>query len=105
MRTGATLCCSQQRHSNIPSAGFQPACTVRFYKGGPRHFRARCGCEVYLPLCTSEEPAQWLSDLPESHGKEWTCNLHPGYHLTPGPDHQPHVQVQSQEAQQTPSER
>lgn len=57
------------------------------------------------PLATSKLLAKRPSDLPESHGKEWTCNLHPGYHLAPGPDHQPHVQSQSQEAQQTPSER
>lgn len=57
------------------------------------------------PVATSEELAKWLSDLPHSHGKKWTCNLCPGYHLTPGPDHRPHVQIQGQEAQQTPSER
>lgn len=57
------------------------------------------------PLATSEELAKWPPDLRRSHGKEWTCNLRPGYHLTPGPDRQPHVQIQSQEAQQTPSER
>lgn len=57
------------------------------------------------PIATSEELATWPSSLPESHGKEWTCNLCPGYHPTPGADHQHHVQIQSQEAQQTPSER
>ena len=105
VRTGATLCCSQQKHSNIPSAGSQPSCTARFYKAGPRHLRARCGCEVYSALSTPEALARRLSDSPQSHGKEWTCNLHPGHHLAPGPDQLPRTQVQSQKAQQTPSER
>ena len=105
VRTGATLCGSQQRHSNFPSAGSQPSCSARFYKAGPRHLRARCGCDVYSALSTPEALARWLSDSPHSHGKERTCNLHPGYHLAPGSDQLPRIQVQSQEAQQTPSER
>lgn len=58
-------------------------------------------------LCHLLTPCSFraLAGLYKSHGKDWPCDLHPGDYLTPGPDHQPHVQTESQEAQQTPSER
>lgn len=78
---------------------------THFYKAGPCPPEQDEAAQSTRLLATPEELAEWSSDLPKSHGKERACNLHPGYHPTPGPDHQPHIQIQSQEAQQTPSER
>lgn len=80
-----------------------PQCT--FIKLAPGIPEQEVPGQSTCPSATSEELVKWPSGLPKSHGKEWTCNLPPGYHLTPGPDHQPPIQIQSQEAQQTPSER
>lgn len=84
--------------------GSQPS-QLTFIKLAPGIPEQDVAVQSACPLATSEELAKWPPDLPGSHGKEWTCNLCPGYHLTPGPDHQPPVQIQSQEAQQTPRER
>lgn len=84
--------------------GSQPS-QLTFIKLAPGTPEQDVAVQSACPLATSEELAKWPPDLPGSHGKERTCNLRPGYHLTPGPDHQPPVQIQSQEAQQTPRER
>lgn len=76
------------------------------YKASPRQPRARCGLTASLfPSCSSVAEQVGQTGLSQNHGKEQTCHLYPGGQLTPGPDQQLPIPSESQEAQQTPSER